>query len=69
MNMANNSQAKPTHENIIRLAPPLVISEEDIQKALAIIKESIAELPNLKGEKEDDVIPAGEKNVHIPLEN
>ncbi|KAM0132067.1 hypothetical protein ACHAP3_006503 [Botrytis cinerea] len=61
--------AKPTHENIIRLAPPLVISEEDIQKALAIIKESIAELPNLKGEKEDDVIPAGEKNVHIPLEN
>ncbi|TEY34095.1 hypothetical protein BOTCAL_0649g00020 [Botryotinia calthae] len=61
--------AKPTHENIIRLAPPLVISEEDIQKALAIIKESIIELPNLKGEKEDDVIPAGEKNVHIPLEN
>ncbi|KAF7956464.1 hypothetical protein EAE96_003805 [Botrytis aclada] len=61
--------AKPTHENIIRLAPPLVISEEDIQKALAIIKESIEELPNLKGEKEDAVIPAGEKNVHIPLEN
>ncbi|KAF7886805.1 uncharacterized protein EAF02_003452 [Botrytis sinoallii] len=61
--------AKPTHENIIRLAPPLVISEEDIQKALAIIKESIDELPNLKGEKEDTVIPAGEKNVHIPLEN
>ncbi|KAF5874704.1 putative ornithine aminotransferase protein [Botrytis fragariae] len=61
--------AKPTHENIIRLAPPLVISEEDIQKALAIIKESIDELPNLKGEKEDVVIPAGEKNVHIPLEN
>ncbi|THV43923.1 hypothetical protein BGAL_0812g00020 [Botrytis galanthina] len=61
--------AKPTHENIIRLAPPLVISEEDIHKALAIIKESIEELPNLKGEKEDAVIPAGEKNVHIPLEN
>ncbi|TGO48295.1 hypothetical protein BOTNAR_0483g00060 [Botryotinia narcissicola] len=61
--------AKPTHENIIRLAPPLVISEEDIHKALAIIKESIEELPNLKGEKEDAVIPAGEKNVHIPFEN
>ncbi|KAG4034799.1 hypothetical protein MFRU_002g01510 [Monilinia fructicola] len=61
--------AKPTHENIIRLAPPLVISEEDIQKALSIIKEAIIELPNLKGKKEDDVIPAGEKNVQIPLEN
>lgn len=62
-------QAKPTHENIIRLAPPLVISEEDIQKSLSIIKEAIIELPNLKGEKEDAVIPANEKNVHIPLEN
>ncbi|ESZ92191.1 ornithine aminotransferase [Sclerotinia borealis F-4128] len=61
--------AKPTHENIIRLAPPLVISEEDIQKALSIIEEAIIELPNLKGEEEDKVIPAGEKNVHIPLEN
>ncbi|APA13969.1 hypothetical protein SS1G_11230 [Sclerotinia sclerotiorum 1980 UF-70] len=61
--------AKPTHENIIRLAPPLVISEEDIQKSLSIIKEAIIELPNLKGEKEDAVIPANEKNVHIPLEN
>ncbi|KAJ8064050.1 hypothetical protein OCU04_007890 [Sclerotinia nivalis] len=61
--------AKPTHENIIRLAPPLVISEEDIQKSLSIIKEAIIELPNLKGEKENVVIPANEKNVHIPLEN
>lgn len=69
MNTANNPQAKPTHENIIRLAPPLVISEEDIQKALNIIKESLIELPNLKGEKEDSIIPPSEKNVHIPLEN
>ncbi|RAL60959.1 hypothetical protein DID88_010055 [Monilinia fructigena] len=61
--------AKPTHENIIRLAPPLVISEEDIQKALSIIKEAIIELPNLEGKKEDDVTLAGQKNVHIPLEN
>ncbi|KAF7876764.1 hypothetical protein EAF04_001847 [Stromatinia cepivora] len=61
--------AKPTHENIIRLAPPLVISEEDIQKSLSIIKEAIIELPNLKGEKEDVIIPANEKSVHIPLEN
>jgi len=34
-----------THQNIIRLAPPLVITEEEIEKSLVIIKESIAELP------------------------
>jgi ornithine--oxo-acid transaminase len=27
------------------------------------------ELPNLKGKKEEDVLPAGEKNVHIGIEN
>jgi ornithine--oxo-acid transaminase len=29
---------KPTHRHIIRFAPPLVISEEDLRKALEIIK-------------------------------
>lgn len=62
-------QAKPTHQNIIRLAPPLVITEQEIQNALAIIKEAMEELPNLKGEKEDAVIPANEKNVHIGLDD
>lgn len=62
-------QAKPTHQNIIRLAPPLVITEQEIQNALAIIKEAMEELPNLKGEKEDEVIPANEKNVHIGLDD
>jgi len=61
--------AKPTHENIIRLAPPLVISEDEIRHALAIIKEAIEELPSLKGEKEDAIIPQGEKNVHIHLDD
>jgi len=42
--------AKPTHQNIIRLAPPLVITEEEVQKALSIIGEAIKELPELKGE-------------------
>lgn len=60
--------AKPTHENIIRLAPPLIISEEQIREALAIMKEAIEELPNLKGKHEDEIIPAGEKNVHIHLD-
>jgi ornithine--oxo-acid transaminase len=37
--------AKPTHQNIIRLAPPLVITDDEIQKALEIIRDSMAELP------------------------
>lgn len=38
--------AKPTHDHIIRLAPPLVISEEDLLKGVAAIKQSLIELPN-----------------------
>ena len=60
--------AKPTHENIIRLAPPLVISEAEIREVLKIIGEAIIELPNLKGEAEEEVIPSGEKGVHIGLD-
>ncbi|ODN80597.1 ornithine-oxo-acid transaminase [Cryptococcus amylolentus CBS 6039] len=54
--------AKPTHVNIIRFAPPLVISEEDIRKAVKIIGESLAELDTLEkipgdeGEEHDAVI-------------
>jgi len=61
--------AKPTHQNIIRLAPPLVITEEEIQSALTIIGEACAELPSLKGAKEDTVIPPPEKNITITVEN
>lgn len=61
--------AKPTHQNIIRLAPPLVITEDEIQKALEIIAQAVSELPNLKGEAEGKVIPASEKNVRIGLDD
>ena len=33
--------AKPTHGDIIRFAPPLVISEGQIMEAIEIIKEAI----------------------------
>jgi len=33
--------AKPTHQHIIRFAPPLVITEEQLRDAIAIIKEAI----------------------------
>jgi len=62
-------QAKPTHQNIIRLAPPLVITEAQIQQALNIIEEAMNELPHLKGEREARVLPEGEKNVDVGLEN
>lgn len=65
----NIKQAKPTHQNIIRLAPPLVITEEEIQTALAIIGAAVTELPNLTGENEAAVLPEGEKNVSIKVDN
>jgi ornithine--oxo-acid transaminase len=67
--IADGSKAKPTHQNIIRLAPPLVITEEEIDRAISIIKTSMEELPTLKGKKEDDVIPQPEKGVEIRSEN
>jgi ornithine--oxo-acid transaminase len=36
--------AKPTHGNIIRLAPPLVINEEQIHECCDIIEKSVGEL-------------------------
>ncbi|KAK6456630.1 ornithine aminotransferase [Scheffersomyces xylosifermentans] len=38
--------AKPTHDHIIRLAPPLVISEEDLLKGVDSIRQSLVQLPN-----------------------
>ncbi len=37
----NGLLAKPTHDHIIRFAPPLVITEEELMHALEIIKKSI----------------------------
>ena len=39
----NGLIAKPTHTHIIRFAPPLVINEQQIHEAVAIIKKSLAE--------------------------
>lgn len=37
----NGLLAKPTHDHIIRFAPPLVISEDELKQAINIIKQSI----------------------------
>jgi ornithine--oxo-acid transaminase len=39
----NGLIAKPTHGNIIRFAPPLVITEEELRAAIEIIKKTLAE--------------------------
>ena len=66
---ADEMKAKPTHQNIIRLTPPLVITKEEIRKALDIINDAMKELPSLKGMKEEEVIPEPEKNVKITVDN
>ncbi|KIJ61194.1 hypothetical protein HYDPIDRAFT_116171 [Hydnomerulius pinastri MD-312] len=39
--------AKPTHVNIIRFAPPLVISEEDLDRAIRVIGECLQDFDKL----------------------
>lgn len=63
---ADDLKAKPTHQNIIRLTPPLVVTEQEIQKALDIIDSAMKELPSWK---EDKVVPKEERNVHISVDN
>jgi ornithine--oxo-acid transaminase len=40
----NGLIAKPTHEHIIRFAPPLVINEKQLMEAVEIIKKTIVQL-------------------------
>lgn len=47
----NGLLAKPTHQHIIRFAPPLVISEEQIKEAVKIIEKSIQEINVQAGTK------------------
>lgn len=37
----NGLLAKPTHGDIIRFAPPLIITEEQMSECIAIIKKTI----------------------------
>ncbi|MGM0377526.1 MAG: ornithine--oxo-acid transaminase [Bacteroidota bacterium] len=37
----NGLIAKPTHQHIIRFAPPLIINEEQLREAIAIIRETL----------------------------
>lgn len=46
--------AKPTHRNIIRFSPPLVISEGDLRKAIGIILQSIEDFDVIESIPGDD---------------
>ncbi|KAJ3227018.1 ornithine aminotransferase [Clydaea vesicula] len=50
--------AKPTHQNIIRLAPPLCITEEQLMDGVNIIKRVLEEIPSMK----DSDIPGNEEH-------
>jgi ornithine--oxo-acid transaminase len=39
----NGLLAKPTHGNIIRFAPPLVMKEDELMECISIIKKTILE--------------------------
>jgi len=40
----NGLLAKPTHDTIIRFAPPLIITEAQLNEAVDIIEKSFAEV-------------------------
>jgi len=40
-------QLKSSRTGVIRIAPPLVVTDEELKRGLEIIKQSIEELPNL----------------------
>jgi ornithine--oxo-acid transaminase len=42
--------AKPTHNNIIRLAPPLILTDGQLDECIAIMKGAFRDLPNIKPE-------------------
>ena len=50
----NGLLAKPTHQNIIRLAPPLVITEEELQRGVDSIKTSLEQLDTVDKIPGDD---------------
>jgi ornithine--oxo-acid transaminase len=46
--LANGVLSKDTHDTVIRLAPPLVITQEQIDEALAAIRATLAEIDGAK---------------------
>jgi ornithine--oxo-acid transaminase len=47
----NGLLAKPTHGNIIRFAPPLVMTEEQLRDCISIISKTVKEFEAVKGQE------------------
>lgn len=54
--------AKPTHQNIIRLAPPLVIEEKDLDRGVEMIKQALVELDSIEHIPGED----GDEHAVVP---
>ena len=50
----NGVLAKPTHQNIIRLAPPLVITDEELSRGIEGIKNALNQLDTVETIPGDD---------------
>ena len=46
--LRNSMFSKDTHDTVIRLAPPLVITQEEIDEALAAIRATLADFDGAK---------------------
>ncbi|KDR78255.1 hypothetical protein GALMADRAFT_245341 [Galerina marginata CBS 339.88] len=60
--MSRGVLAKPTHVNIIRFAPPLVIEEDDLKEAVKIIGECLSDLDQIDEIPGDDASEKGHKD-------
>jgi ornithine--oxo-acid transaminase len=47
--------SKDTHDTVVRFAPPLVITEEEMERALTTINRAFATLPTQKGKGEQEM--------------
>ncbi len=58
--------AKPTHGNIIRLAPPLVISPQDLDKSVEIIASSVRDLRSIPRSQIPGAAPTHKQHKEQP---
>eukprot|EP00823_Brevimastigomonas_motovehiculus_P004920 TRINITY_DN336_c0_g2_i1.p1 TRINITY_DN336_c0_g2~~TRINITY_DN336_c0_g2_i1.p1 ORF type:complete len:461 (+),score=133.95 TRINITY_DN336_c0_g2_i1:97-1479(+) len=55
--------AKPTHDNIIRFAPPLIINKKQMDECIGIIKSSLEDIQTIPLEKIPFADPNGKKHA------
>lgn len=61
--------AKPTHGNIVRLSPPLCITDAQLESGIAIIGKALADLPSIEIEALPVKDAVSEAHKTLPVEN